>query len=76
MDYKTCPQCGKNMIRKSTHVVLTSMPPQYPWIWWCACGHEESGGTDVGMSPQELDRRRFEAANEHTKTNGDPAAGI
>jgi hypothetical protein len=75
MANKVCPKCGKNMIRKYRNLVLTSMPPQYPWIWWCACGHEERGGVDAGVSQRELDMNRWKEANKQI-TNGDPAAGI
>jgi len=71
MDYniKTCPKCGKNMIRKYMDITLTSYPPLFHWQWWCACGHEENGGVDVIMYPQELDRQRWLEANRMSATS-------
>ena len=41
-----CPNCGMNMIRRGTGVVLLTYPSQYPWNWWCGCGHTEEGGIE------------------------------
>jgi hypothetical protein len=51
------------MIKKSANIMLCSYPAQYPWNWWCACGHEEHGGVDVGTTMEEINRKRWEEAN-------------
>jgi len=53
-----CPACGKKMIRRSTGVVLTSYPAQYPWNWWCGCGHSVEGGVEHAVFLPEDDIKR------------------
>ena len=43
---KLCPQCGRQMTKRYEDRVLLTDPPQYPWYWWCRCGHVEVGGMD------------------------------
>ena len=62
---KECPKCGKMMIQERSNYVLTSNPPQYPWTWWCGCGHTEAGGVEIPKvtSAQEVLRERWERVN-------------
>ncbi len=60
---RPCPACGKRMIQRASDLVLTSYPPQYPWDWWCGCGHTERGGVTVGQTREQVDRARWEAVN-------------
>ena len=64
METKKCSECGKNMIKVDTGMVLESCPPQYPQKWWCKCGHEESGAGSRGPRTQEDEDRnkQWEAA--------------
>ena len=54
MKTKVCPVCGKKMIKRYKDYVLMSYPPQYPWYWWCGCGHEEPGGVERGIAAEEM----------------------
>jgi hypothetical protein len=68
METKTCPKCGKKMIKRYTNEVLTSYPPQYPWNWWCGgCGHTERGGIERGRSMEDGYQQAWEAANKDTE---------
>lgn len=58
-----CHICGKKMIKRYANYVLTSYPPQYPWDWWCACGHTELGGVDRGQTDEEILKERWEQEN-------------
>ena len=60
---RVCPRCGKRMIKRYEPRVLASYPPQYPWFWWCKCGHTEEGGIDRGMTNEEVYERLWEEAN-------------
>lgn len=62
VETKPCPQCGKRMIKESTGTVLASNPPQYPMMWWCACGHREDAETVRGTTETDRRRARWEAA--------------
>jgi len=61
---RICPQCGKRMIKRYEPRMLASYPPQYPWFWWCKCGHTEAGGVDRGMTDEEVHERLWEEAND------------
>jgi len=52
------------MIKRYESRVLASYPPQYPWFWWCKCGHTEEGGIDRGMTIEEVYERLWEEANQ------------
>lgn len=60
---KECPNCGKQMIKTATGTVLTTYPAQYPMMWWCACGHQESAGVERGTTADERRREEWESAN-------------
>ena len=60
---RICPKCGKKMIKRYENFILATNPPQYPWYWWCGCGHIERGGIDRGMDVDELYRRIWETTN-------------
>jgi hypothetical protein len=64
METRTCPQCGRQMIRKYTGAVLPSYPAQRPWNWWCGCGHAESGGVDRDLTDEESLHLRWELSNQ------------
>ena len=55
--------CGKLMIQRDEPFVYASDPPQYPWKWWCGCGHTEPGGVRWGMTEGQMARRAWEQAN-------------
>lgn len=57
-----CDKCGKNMIRRYTGQMMTSYPPQEPWVWWCACGMQKPGGVIVEKSQDELAKAAWNAA--------------
>jgi len=59
-----CPECGKKMIQRFTGVVLCTYPAQYPWDWWCGCGHKEKGGVTRGKTEEEIAREEWEALNQ------------
>ena len=59
---KRCPKCGARMIKRYENCVYLTDPPQYPWNWWCACGWQEKGGIDRGISEEEVIRRIWEEA--------------
>ena len=61
---KKCFECGKNMIQKDTAMALLSMPPQYPWIWWCFCGNTEEGGVRRGTSEADVNIEKWRQANQ------------
>jgi len=61
--HKICPVCGSKMIKRYENYVLTTYPPQYPWYWWCGCGHTEPGGVERGMTAEEIDRIEWEIIN-------------
>jgi hypothetical protein len=63
---KECPKCHKKMIMMSAGCVLTSYPPQYPMLWWCGCGHTETGPTIRGKTDEELRREEWEKVNAPT----------
>lgn len=58
----TC-ECGKKMIKRSSNIVLTSYPPQYPWYWWCGCGKTREGGVTRGTTEAEIAQRDWERKN-------------
>jgi hypothetical protein len=60
---RTCAKCGKQMIQRQTGPMLLSCPPQQRWIWWCACGHTEEGGTRRALTEEEQARREWGAVN-------------
>ncbi|RTK93076.1 hypothetical protein EKI60_06580 [Candidatus Saccharibacteria bacterium] len=60
---KQCPICHKKMIKEYANYVLTSYPPQYPWHWYCGCGHTEDGGIERGITQEEVTRKQWEKAN-------------
>lgn len=60
---KPCSSCGKRMVRRYANFVLATYPAQYPWSWWCSCGHTEYGGVDRGVTAEELLRIDWEQAN-------------
>ncbi len=59
----SCPKCNKNMIQRFSHTVLLNYPPQYPWNWWCGCGHTEVGGIERGKTHEEVAMDAWEKAN-------------
>lgn len=63
MDKLVCSQCSKDMIKRYHHTVLLTNPPQYPWYWWCGCGHTEAGGIERGQTADEAYREIWEKAN-------------
>lgn len=59
---KKC-QCGKNMIKRGTGIVLCSNPPQYPMQWWCGgCGHTEDAGGELGVNWEDVMQKKWEEA--------------
>ncbi|RLJ01290.1 MAG: hypothetical protein DRP11_04660 [Candidatus Aenigmatarchaeota archaeon] len=60
---KTCPQCGKQMIKRYENRVLLTNPPQYPWYWWCECGYTEKGGADRGILMEDFYYQQWEEVN-------------
>ena len=60
---KTCPACGKNMIRRSKDLVLLTYPGKRVWYWWCACGHAEHGGSESPRTEEEIARAEWERVN-------------
>lgn len=64
METKPCSNCKAKMIRKYSGGVLMSSPPQYPWSWWCGCGHHEDGGFASGRHHPTL-QEQWENANKH-----------
>ena len=63
METKPCPECGKFMICRYANYALLTWPPQFPWSWWCGCGHTEYGGIKVDELPEDTLMRQWEAAN-------------
>lgn len=59
---KECPKCERRMIKAPTGVCLMTSPVQYPWDWWCACGHTEEGGVEREATIEEERRKRWEKA--------------
>lgn len=62
---RICSICGKKMIKRYANYVLTSYPPQYPWSWWCACGHTEPGGIERGKTDEEILEERWNEENKN-----------
>jgi hypothetical protein len=60
---RVCSVCGKVMIKRDTGVALMSYPAQYPWDWWCGCGHTEPGGVRWGKTEVEMAQNEWEQAN-------------
>lgn len=60
---KQCPECKARMVKKNTGTVLTTDPPQYPYDWWCGCGHEEVGGIERDLTREEKLYRRWKSFN-------------
>lgn len=58
-----CPKCGKNMVKESDGLVLTSYPPQYPWHWKCGCGHVGKAGVDRGLTQDQMFMNQWNAVN-------------
>jgi len=58
-----CPKCGMKMIKRYEGYVLTLYPAQYPWYWWCGCGHTEEGGIEVGETEPQSARKEWEILN-------------
>ena len=58
-----CSSCGKWMIKRGTGRMLPSCPAQYPWEWWCGCGHTKPGGIRRGTTQQEITRGEWERVN-------------
>jgi len=42
------------MVKQYRDYVLTSMPPQQPWDWYCGCGNTEYGGTTLAELPMSI----------------------
>jgi hypothetical protein len=61
---RPCPSCGARMIRRSSGIALPTDPPQYPWSWWCGCGHAEAGGVERTTTDEEAAMDRWRAAQE------------
>lgn len=57
-------ECGKWMIKRSTGIVLTSYPPQYPMMWWCACGKTKDAETVYGKTDEQIAKEEWDKANE------------
>ena len=64
LDTKICPKCGKQMIKTTTGVALTSYPPQYPMQWWCGCSYTERAETIRGTTVEESRQKEWEELNE------------
>jgi hypothetical protein len=64
METKTCPKCGKQMIRRYRDYILCTYPPQLVWYWWCGCGHIEPGGVEGTPLPEETAQQEWERAND------------
>ena len=62
-DSERCDECGATMIQRDSGVVLTSMPPQYPWYWWCGCGATKKGGVRRDKTEEQMCREEWERAN-------------
>jgi len=63
METKICPKCQKKMIKRSTGIVLSSYPQQYPMMWWCGCGHQEPAETIQGKTDEQVSREEWERIN-------------
>jgi len=59
-----CLACGMKMIRRSTGVDLLSYPPQYPWNWWCGCGHTVEGGVERAVFLEDSFQEAWERLNQ------------
>jgi hypothetical protein len=62
-----CKKCGSEMVKAYSNIVLTSYPPQYPWYWYCGCGHTEDGGIERGKTYEEQLREEWENKNKVVK---------
>jgi len=75
---KSCPQCGKRMIQREGHRYESySDDGRYitiTWKWWCGCQHYESGGIVCSKTSGQIERERWQAAQdewEHRVSIGD-----
>ena len=64
METKTCPKCGKRMIRRYRNYALATYPLQRPWDWWCGCGYGEEGGVERELTLDEMAQREWEMIND------------
>ena len=64
METKTCPKCGKQMIRRYRDYVLLTYPVQRPWDWWCGCGYSEEGGIELDKTEDQIVREQWEIVND------------
>jgi len=60
---KICPKCGKKMIKRYEDYILPTNPPQYPWYWWCRCGHTERGGIEEVRNMEQIYRLLWRGVN-------------
>ncbi len=54
-----CEQCGAVMVKWYPSFAYATDPPQYPYRWWCGCGHDVAGGVDRADRPNKLDELRL-----------------
>jgi len=55
-----CKKCGKQgMLKRYENRILTSIPPQYPWYWWCSCGNTQEGGIEEGIMASEIYKKSW-----------------
>ena len=64
-----CPKCNSQMIKRYENRVLTTYPPQYPWYWWCGCGHEEGGGIERCTTEEEAAMMSWKAVNDSSTSS-------
>ena len=60
---KVCPKCQKQMIRRDLGYAYATDPPQYPWEWWCGCGHREAGGVRIDPTDDQMALDEWKRAN-------------
>ena len=62
-EVKICKKCGKKMIKRYRNEIYPTYPAQYPWYWWCKCGHTEEGGVERGLTEDEYYEKLWEEEN-------------
>lgn len=65
--YKTCPNCGKRMIKWGMDIGSTW--EQWVWEWRCGCGHTESGGIAKTKTNDDMFLRMWKSSQKSAQWN-------
>lgn len=67
---KTCPNCGKQMIKWNINHRMIEYTSEYPWGWHCRCGNIEPWGiTKAAWANDEIFLEFWEKAQETVATD-------